>query len=541
MLGRRVGVDLTLPAQTLACTVIGASLFGFGAMMADAQTTGAGAEHAGGQPLEPVTEGVPSLLTVPKEGPPLPEGNGALTAQPAAEVQSVVPQVNPVPDQVTPPLAPPAANQDGVAEDGAALDSLLVPLDSAGMATSSSGTAELSAAGAAADGVAVDLDSANLNGSREISRDVLNDMQNRADGRPWTFRLMAGVMYDDNIRFQQSDAGQTSDIILNAGFGAGYTIPAGSILQAFNATANGSYLSYLENPDYSGWNASLGISSSVAYGDFSGSVSLTAGQNNAADRLVGGFAVSRNYVGALTGNYNVSEKTRVTASMNLQVVDFVQQSYQDQNFNNNSTLSATLGANYAVTTKTRLGGNYMWSKGQQQDISEWSFSSINATAEWTATAKTGFTGSFGRQISSLDGVESGSGPGWIGFLNGTWQASDRMALTLGFARSAQPAAIGGNGAMNFNTINVGLNRRLSDRLSASLRVNYRVDDYQDLGGGTEFENRTATYWEVGSTVTWQVTTRAFLTGTYQFQDNASNLSAWNFSGNRLGLSFAYSF
>ena len=541
MLGRRVGLDLAIPAQTLACSVIGASLFGFGTMMADAQTTGAGAEHPGGQPLEPVTEGVPSLQAAPKEGPPLPEGNSAPATQPAAEVQSVVPQVNPVPGQVTPPLAPPAANQDGVAEDGAALDSLLVPLDSAGMATSSSGTAELSAAGAAAEAGAAGLEDASLNGSREISRDVLNDMQNRADGRPWTFRLMGGVTYDDNVQFQQTDAGQMSDIILNAGFAAGYTIPAGSILQAFNATANGSYLSFIENPDFNGWNADLGINSSVAYGDFSGLVSLTAGQQNAADRLVGGFSVSRNYVGSLTGNYNVSEKTRLTASVNLQATDFVQQSYQVQNFNNNSSLSASFGANYAVTMKTRLGGNYMWTTAQQQDASEWSFSSINATAEWTATAKTGFTGSLGRQISSLDGVESGSGPGWIGSLNGTWQASERMGLTLGFARSAAPAAVGGNGSMNFNTINMGLNRRLSDRLNASLRVSYRMDDYQDLGGGTEFENRTATFWEVGTTVTWRVTTRAFLTGTYQFQDNTSNLSAWNFSSNRLGLSFGYSF
>jgi hypothetical protein len=161
-------------------------------------------------------------------------------------------------------------------------------------------------------------------------------------------------------------------------------------------------------------------------------------------------------------------------------MDFVQQSYQAQQFNGNSTMSASFGANYAVTAKTRLGANYMWTEAKQEAFSSWGFSSINATAEWQATAKTGFTGSLGRQVSSLDGVETGDGPGWIGSLNGSWQASDRMALTLGFTRSAAAAAVGGNGSKNFNTINFGLSRTVTDHLTGSLQVSYRKDDYQDL-------------------------------------------------------------
>ena len=300
-------------------------------------------------------------------------------------------------------------------------------------------------------------------------------------------------------------------------------------------------MSYLENSEFSGWNGNAGLTGAIRYGDFSGSVNVTAAQVNGANRLVGGFSVNRNYLAAVTGNYEISEKTRVTASVNLNVMDFVQQSYQAQQFNGNSTLSASFGANYAITAKTRLGANYTRSEAKQEAYSTWGFSSINATAEWQATAKTGFTGSVGRQVSSLDGVEAGDGPGWIGSLNGRWQASDRMALRVGFTRSAAAAAVGGNGGMNFNTINFGLTRTVTDRLSGSLQVNYRMDDYQDLDGGDEFQGRESSFWSIGAGLTWRISTRAMLGATYDFQDNNSNFGGWNFSANRVGMNFTYSF
>jgi hypothetical protein len=38
-----------------------------------------------------------------------------------------------------------------------------------------------------------------------------------------------------------------------------------------------------------------------------------------------------------------------------------------------------------------------------------------------------------------------------------------------------------------------------------------------------------------------MTSRAALIANYQFMDNSSNLSEWNFSANRVGVSFMYSF
>jgi hypothetical protein len=417
----------------------------------------------------------------------------------------------------------------------------LIPLDAAAMGASSSGTAALMPAGSTAEAVAAEAGDAGLDGAREVSRELLDDAQDRANARPWTFSVTGGVMYDDNVQFQQAGGDQTSDIILSSGFNSTYAMRSGSIVQSLNGVVGGSYMSYLENSEFSGWNGNAGLTGAIRYGDFAGTVNVTAAQVNGANRLVGGFSVNRTYMAAVTGNYEISEKTRVTASVNLNVMDFVQQSYQAQQFNGNSTLSASFGANYAITAKTRLGANYTWSEAKQEAFSSWGFSSINATAEWQATAKTGFTGSVGRQVSSLDGVEAGDGPGWIGSLNGNWQASDRMALTLGFTRSAAAAAVGGNGAMNFNTINFGLTRTVTDRLAGSLRVNYRSDNYQDLDGGDEFQGREATYWNIGAGMTWRISTRAMLGATYDFQDNNSNFGGWNFSANRVGMNFTYSF
>jgi hypothetical protein len=417
----------------------------------------------------------------------------------------------------------------------------LIPLDAAAMGASSSGTAALMPAGSAAEAVAAEAGDAGLDDAGEVTRELLDDVQARANARPWTFNVTGGVMYDDNVQFQQAGGDQTSDIILSGGFNSTYAMRSGSIVQSLNGVVGGSYMSYLENSEFSGWNGNAGLTGAILYGDFSGSVNVTAAQVNGANRLVGGFSVNRNYLAAVTGNYEISAKTRVTASVNLNVMDFVQQSYQAQQFNGNSTLSASFGANYAITAKTRLGANYTRSEAKQEAYSTWGFSSINATAEWQATAKTGFTGSVGRQVSSLDGVEAGDGPGWIGSLNGNWQASDRMALTLGFTRSAAAAAVGGNGAMNFNTINFGLTRTVTDRLAGSLRVNYRSDNYQDLDGGDEFQGREATYWNIGAGMTWRISTRAMLGATYDFQDNNSNFGGWNFSANRVGMNFTYSF
>ena len=538
MLGRRVGLDLAIPAQTLACTVIGASLFGLGTIMADPQVTVGSAEHPGGQPLEPVTEGVPGLLTVPKQEPTLPEGIGAQPVQ--TEAPSIVPQVSAAPEQVTPPLSLPES-KGMEAAGGVGAEDPLIPMDSANLDTSGAGADSLKQAGAAADGTAATLDMAGLQGSREVSRDILDELQTRDGGRPWMFSLRGGVSYDDNVRFQQDGGDQSSDIIINTGFNSSYTVPGGSLIQSFNAVAAGSYMTYTENSEFSGWNANVGLATNYAVGSLSGALNLRADQMNAADRLVAGFSVSRNYLSTLSANYDISDKTRIVGVFSFSAVDFLQQGYQDQQYNGNSTLSASLGANYAVTMKTRLGANYMWSSAKRQDSSAWGFSSLNATAEWTATAKTRFSGSIGRQVSTLDGVESGDGPGWLGSLTGSWQATDRMALTVGFTRSAAAAAVGGNGAMNFNTVTLGLSRNLSERLTATLRMNYRSDSYEDLGGGDEFLDREATYWNVDSTLMWRMTSRAALIANYQFMDNSSNLSEWNFSANRVGVSFMYSF
>jgi uncharacterized protein (PEP-CTERM system associated) len=95
--------------------------------------------------------------------------------------------------------------------------------------------------------------------------------------------------------------------------------------------------------------------------------------------------------------------------------------------------------------------------------------------------------------------------------------------------------------MNFNTINFGLSRTVTDHLTGSLQVSYRKDDYQDLDGGDEFQGREATYWNVNTSLSWRISTRAGLQLNYQFQDNNSNFSDWNFSANRVGLNFTYSF
>lgn len=538
MLGRRVGLDLAIPAQTLACTVIGASLFGLGTIMADPQVTAGSVEHPGGQPLEPVTEGLPSLLTVPKEELPMPEGVGAPPVLP--EAPPIVPQVSAAPDQVTPPLRlPESKGMEAAGGEGA--EDQLIPLDSASLDASGAGNASLTQAGAAADGTAATLDMAGLQGSREVSRDILDELQTRNGERPWTFSLRGGVVYDDNVGFQQNGGDQSSDIIINTGFNSTYTLPGGNLIRSFNAVAGGSYMTYTENSEFSGWNANVGLATSYAIGSLSGALNLRADQMNAADRLVGGFSVSRNYLAGLTGNYDVSDKTRLTASLDMVVIDFLQQGYQEEAYNGNSTLRATVGANYAVTTKTRLGASYMWSSAKREDESAWGFSSLNATAEWTATAKTRISGSIGRQVSSLDGVETGDGPGWVGSLTGSWQATDRMALTIGFTRSTAAAAVGGNGGMTFNTVSAGLSRTLTDRLTASVRMSFRSDTYEDLDGGSEFEGREATFWNVDSTLTWRMTSRAALLANYQFMDNSSNLSSWNFRANRFGINFMYSF
>jgi len=515
--------------HTLTCSVLGVSVMGIGSIMADGQLAVGSVDVPGGQPLEAVADGVPGLLATPKEGTlaapvPVPFDPGKITGA-----------------ETAPPVVSPLALPTGPGlETGPGTDGL-IPLDAAAMGASSSGTAALMPAGSAAEAVAAEAGDAGLDDAGEVTRELLDDVQARANARPWTFNVTGGVMYDDNVQFQQAGGDQTSDIILSGGFNSTYAMRSGSIVQSLNGVVGGSYMSYLENSEFSGWNGNAGLTGAILYGDFSGSVNVTAAQVNGANRLVGGFSVNRNYLAAVTGNYEISAKTRVTASVNLNVMDFVQQSYQAQQFNGNSTLSASFGANYAITAKTRLGANYTRSEAKQEAYSTWGFSSINATAEWQATAKTGFTGSVGRQVSSLDGVEAGYGPGWIGSLNGNWQASDRMALTLGFTRSAAAAAVGGNGAMNFNTINFGLTRTVTDRLAGSLRVNYRSDNYQDLDGGDEFQGREATYWNIGAGMTWRISTRAMLGATYDFQDNNSNFGGWNFSANRVGMNFTYSF
>ncbi len=351
--------------------------------------------------------------------------------------------------------------------------------------------------------------------------------------KPWSVSLFTGATYDDNIRFAGDGEDQSSDVILNNGISSSYNLPGSGLFHSLSLTAGASYQSYLENDDLSGWNYNAGISASRNLSDLALSGSLFASQMNSADRWAGNFATRQSYGASLSAAYSLTGKVRLVASGNWNAFDY------EEDLLGTQTWALNAGFDYEFSPKLRGGINYGWSTMEQDGYDNRDWSTINFTAAWQATPKTGFTASFGPQIGNFNGATS-SGPGWVASVSGNWQAADRTSVSLGFNRNVTGSPVNGGSSINFTTVSLSVSQGLTDTLSATASVAYQSDEFnadeQDAFGGRQDDFLSLT-----ASLSWRFTTRASLTAFYEFRDNSSNNQGVDFSNNRIGCQLSVQF
>ncbi len=356
---------------------------------------------------------------------------------------------------------------------------------------------------------------------------------NQDTGKPWNVSLFTGATYDDNIRFAGDGEGESSAVILNTGVSAGYRLPGSGLFQSLSMTAGGSYQSYLDNDDLSGWNYNAGLSGGRNIGDLSLSGSLFASQMNSADRWAGNFATRQSYGASLSAAYSLTGKVRLVASGGWNAFDY------DGNLLGTQSWNASAGFDYELSPKFRAGVNYGWSTFEQDGYDNRSWSNINFTAAWQASPKTGFSASFGPQIGNFNGSID-NGPGWVASLSGNWQAADRTSVALGLNRNVTGSPVDGGSSISFTTVSLSVSQGITDRLSGTAAIAYQTDDFNADEQGA-FGGRQDDFLSLTTSLSWRFTTRASLTAFYEFRDNSSNSQGVDFSNNRIGCQLSVQF
>lgn len=356
---------------------------------------------------------------------------------------------------------------------------------------------------------------------------------NQDTGKPWNVSLFTGATYDDNIRFAGDGEGESSDVILNTGVSAGYRLPGSGLFQSLSMTAGASYQSYLDNDDLSGWNYNAGLSGGRKIGDVSLSGSLFASQMNSADRWAGNFATRQSYGASLSAAYSLTGKVRLVASGGWNAFEFDEALLGTQSWN------ASAGFDYEFSPKLRAGVNYGWTTFEQDGFDNRNLSSINFTAAWQASPKTGFSASFGPQIGNFNGSID-NGPGWIASLSGNWQAADRTSVVLGLNRNVTGSPVDGGTSISFTAVSLSVNQGITDRLSGTAAIAYQTDDFNADEQGA-FGGRQDDFLSLTTSLSWRFTTRASLTAFYEFRDNSSNSQGVDFSNNRFGCQISVQF
>ena len=502
-------------ARSLAGGVVTASLLFSGNLTANQVPSS-------GSPFPPGHPGAAPLELVPADAATLQPANDPASATPAQHSLGMV--SDPSGAELLPAL-PSEAGVDVSLFAPAGLDSAVDP----------AGDLLMPAGDMASGDAAGDLSVAALEGVQDTVVDPKQQLQ-APSPRPWTFSVNAGIIYDDNILFSGpgDTVPQQGDYILNAGFGGSYSLPGGSMLRSLTLTGSASYMHYLEQEDLSGWNFNVGLNASQEFGDLVVNVGLFANQANSADRWVGGFATRRNYGANIDAFYSLTGKVRLTGGMGWAMMDF------DSYLLNTISWNFYAGMDYAVTEKTRLGANYMWSWMDQDFSTQQGWGSVNLTAAWQATAKTGFSTSIGHMVGGLDGSAGADGPGWLWSLGANWQATDRTNVSLTGSRNLTGNPVGNNEVINFTTVALTVGHRFSDRLSASVGTSYQFDAYEATETGIQ-DGRQDNWWTLNASLSWQIMPRTALNAFYEYRNNASNTTGADFDANRYGLSMSYSF
>jgi len=356
---------------------------------------------------------------------------------------------------------------------------------------------------------------------------------NQEAAKSWNVSLFTGVTYDDNIRFAAGSENQLSDVIWNTGISTGYNLPGSGLLRSLSFSAGGSYQSYLDNEELSGWNYNASLSAARNVGDLTLSGSVFAAQMNSADRWAGNFATRQSYGASLSAAYSLTGKIRLVANGNWNAFDYDEQLLGTQSWN------LSTGFDYQFSPKLRGGINYGWSTLEQDGYDNRSWSSINFTAAWQASPKTGLSASVGPQIGNFNGSIN-DGPGWVASLSGNWQATEHTLIVLGLNRNATGSPVNGGSSINFTTVSLSVSQRITDRLSGSAVIAYQKDDFnadqQDAFGGRQDDFLSLT-----TSLSWRFTTRASLTAFYEFRNNTSNSQGSDFSNNRVGCQLSVQF
>ena len=345
-------------------------------------------------------------------------------------------------------------------------------------------------------------------------------------------RINTGVMYDDNIYIQERD--KTADVIWNISPGlraatGDYDKKEASFFQVdyaptfllFWKESRNNTVDHEAKLDFD-WRPSkflVALHQSVA--DTSGSV---VDVGNRVDRQV--------YLTSLLVQYEISPKTSVSVE-GTQAINH----YEDVQSFNEWTVAGWL--DYLLTPKVRVGAGVTGGWVNNDQSVNQTYQQALGRVAYSLTAKTDLHASAGVEVRQFDDGRDDRFNG-VFTLGGTYKPREQTEITVEAHRRTLSSAVLVDQSYTATGLNGTLRQQFLAKYAASLTTGYDHVEYFATRQGVN-SDRSDDFFNVRVGVEMGVTDRLDVGCFYQYRQNISNTSAFEFDNHQFGLQAAYRF
>lgn len=346
--------------------------------------------------------------------------------------------------------------------------------------------------------------------------------------------VAGAVVYDDNIRISRTD--QQEDVILN--FAPGVLIGVGEY-----RSGGGTFLSLDYTPSffvYAEHDENSTVDHAVTFAGQYAFTKLTLGLSQTYQASSGGLVEAgdridrRVYVTTLTSRYNYSHKTSFEVNFRQTISEFDGLAVSGYNEWVNQDW-----VNYALSDKVTVGVGATFGIRDVRGSANETFEQALVRAGYKLTEKVDVTASAGGEFRQFQGGESND-PAFVFSFGGVYRPRAGTELALEAFRQDQASVVARSQNFVATGVRGSIRQKMLRKFALGLGYGFQHASYRGTEAGVTTD-REDEYWYVGPEVGCQINEHWNAGVFYQFRENTSNDSRFNFQNNQVGLRSAFRF
>jgi hypothetical protein len=342
--------------------------------------------------------------------------------------------------------------------------------------------------------------------------------------------------YDSNVTQSPGQAGTPAldDFILSVGGGLGYM--SKSPEWTYGGNYQGSYNSYCNHPDFSGYSQSGGIVGNYAGGRLSSTMSLGVGRESGSNRYYGAsnFIEQTRLNLGFSSRYLISPKTTLAGDFSE---SFTMAS--GGNFGNTNSFSMGASALWRYSPLTELGPGIRYSVNSSGGQNDRTTIGPTLSVNYKLSSKVSMNSRLGMDFASY--AESGSSnPSLSAAVGLNYKASRLWGLNFSLFRDAQADPTLAGRYTEITSLRLGYLRQIR-RATLNLGLGYETNRAVNSGTSAGGASPASDYWSFDGSLGMAVFSNTTMASIFVRYSDQSGSASDSFDAVTVGVSLSRSF